>query len=109
MLSNQELVDFLESRACLCWCVSVNSEEGICVSYALQEPTYLFLALFMLKGTWMTIIWRQEGEVPPPSLSHFCLSSSTNSGLTTKEELMARLDELITNNEPELIVLRAKR
>ena len=66
VLLNQELVDFLESRGCLCWGVNVNSEEGTHVSYTLQESTYSFLALVMLKGTRMTIIWRQEGEFSPP-------------------------------------------
>ena len=62
VLSSQQLVDFLASRQCLCWAVSVNSEEGARVSYTLRETTYPFLAfVIVLKGTRMTIIGRQEG------------------------------------------------
>ena len=75
VLSNQELVDFFESRGCLCWGVNVNSEEGTRVLYTIQKPIYPFLTLVMLKGTQMTIIWRQEGEFPlPPSEEVTCVS-----------------------------------
>lgn len=113
MLTNGEFHSFLISRNILLFGIDVNSEEGVRVSYILRESVYPFLALIMLRGSRMTVVGRFEGNcfTFAVQVSHHALLSAIVSfiGYNTLPSLLDRLNQLITVNEPELVVLRTER
>jgi FAS-associated factor 2 len=90
VLSSDEFMELLSSNNCLLFGVSVNSEEGTRVSFILRETTYPFMALIMLRGSRMTVIGRLEGY-------------------TSLDDVITKLENLFTANQPELVVLRDER
>ena len=110
MLTNGEFHSFLISRNILLFGIDVNSEEGVRVSYILRESVYPFLALIMLRGSRMTVVGRFEGNYFMFAVHHALLSAIVSFiGYNTLPSLLDRLNQLITVNEPELVVLRTER
>lgn len=61
VLCSQVFADFLSERSVLLWCVAVNTEEGVRVSFVMRENTYPFLALIVLRQGRMVVCERVEG------------------------------------------------
>ncbi|XP_071451650.1 FAS-associated factor 2 [Hetaerina americana] len=88
-LGDQEFVAFVDSQA-LFWGCSVTTPEGYRVALMLRECSYPFLALLVLRDSRMTVVGRLEGAAGP-------------------QELIATLQELMSENEASLIAARADR
>ncbi|XP_050390066.1 FAS-associated factor 2 [Patella vulgata] len=88
-LCNPEVTTFLNTRL-LFWACNTNSPEGYRVSQALRENTYPFLALIVLRENKMAVVGRIEGPIGP-------------------EELLQRLERIMSENETSLAVARADR
>ncbi|ESO84463.1 hypothetical protein LOTGIDRAFT_132197 [Lottia gigantea] len=88
-LCNTDVIEFLNSRL-LFWSCNTNSPEGYRVSQALRENTYPFLALIVLRESKMSVVARIEGPIGP-------------------EELVQRLERVMSDNETSLAVARADR
>ncbi|XP_046396416.1 FAS-associated factor 2 [Ischnura elegans] len=88
-LGDPDFVAFVDAQA-LFWGCSVTSPEGYRVALMLRECSYPFLALLVLRDTRMTVVGRLEGAIGP-------------------RELIATLQELMSENEASLIAARADR
>lgn len=88
-LAAPEVVNYINTNM-LFWACSVSSGEGYRVSQALHESTHPFLAVIVLKDSKMTIVGRQEGPVEP-------------------QELVRRLQTIVSANEASLVATRAER
>ncbi|KAI8764604.1 FAS-associated factor 2-like isoform X1 [Biomphalaria glabrata] len=75
----------------LFWACNTSSPEGYSVSQALKEHAYPFLALIVLRDNKMSVVARIEGRI------------------TSALELVARLEQVIAENESSLVAARADR
>lgn len=88
-LPHREVISYVNSNM-LFWACSVTTSEGYRVSQALRENGYPFLAVIVLHDGRMTVVGRLEGPVEP-------------------DELIARLQTIVADNEVALIAARAER
>ncbi|KAL5015363.1 hypothetical protein ScPMuIL_009633 [Solemya velum] len=89
VMCNENVINFINTRM-LFWACNTNSPEGYRVSQALRENTYPFLALIVLRDNKMTVVAKIEGPIG-------------------SEELTARLDRVMMENDASLIAARADR
>lgn len=90
VLTNPDLLVFVQQKDLLFWACSISTREGYRVSQALRENTYPFLALIVLKDNRMTVVSKIEGTV-------------------TLATLVNRISQAITDHEASLVVVRAER
>lgn len=88
-LSSPNVINYINSNM-LFWACSTNSGEGYRVNQTLQESTFPFLAVIVLKEGRMTVVGRLCGYVEP-------------------DELLNRLQTIVISNEASLIAARADR
>ncbi|XP_028408569.1 FAS-associated factor 2-like [Dendronephthya gigantea] len=88
-LTNQAFQDYINGNM-LFWAADVQSREGYRVSWALRETTYPFMALVCLRDNRMMVVGRLQGAMDVDSC-------------------MARLAQLINDNEAALVAARAER
>ncbi|KAH9508367.1 FAS-associated factor 2 [Bulinus truncatus] len=75
----------------LFWACNTSSPEGYRVSQALKEHAYPFLAVIVLRDNKMSVVARIEGSI------------------TGAQELVGRLEQVMTENESSLLAARAER
>ena len=109
MLTCQRFNDALSSRDCLFWAVAIDSEEGARVSYILRETRYPFLALVMLRGSRMTVINRIEGTRKTLVVVVVIVVVVVVTGYGIVDNIVEKIQQVMSHNEPELVVLRTER
>ncbi|XP_065844048.1 FAS-associated factor 2-like [Oscarella lobularis] len=83
-------VEYVERNNVIMWACDVNSHEGFRASQVMRESAYPYLAVICINDSQMAIVGRIEGYIG-------C------------DELLARLVEILENNEPSLVVAREEK
>jgi hypothetical protein len=90
ILTNNQLIEFINQNNLLFWSCSVTYSEGYRVSQSLRESTYPYLALIGLKHNRMVLIRKFEGK-------------------QNLDSLLNQLRKSIEDNESSLIAARLER
>ncbi|XP_050534297.1 FAS-associated factor 2 isoform X1 [Daktulosphaira vitifoliae] len=90
VLSNNEVISFLNESNILFWACEQDTFEGGRVASTLHANAFPFIAVIVLMESRMTLAGRMEGPVSP-------------------EEFIRRLRSVFEANEPYLIAVRAER
>ncbi|XP_046860093.1 FAS-associated factor 2-like [Xenia sp. Carnegie-2017] len=88
-LTNEAIRDYVNGNM-LFWAVDVSSKEGCRVSRALRETTYPFMAVICLRDSRMMVVARLQG-------------------MMDVDNFIARLAQVMNDNEPSIIAARAER